>query len=67
MINLLSMTHCESNFIEQLATFLNAVLSLHSPAFPFSLCHSHSYLGGILPFAYSGFGDSRLHMPGDEL
>ena len=34
MINLLSMTHCESNFIEQLATFLNAVLSLHSPAFP---------------------------------
>ena len=22
---------------------------------------------GIFPFAYSGFGDSRLHMPGDEL
>ena len=43
------MTNSESNFIEQLSTFLSAVLSLHTPAFPFSLFHSHSHLGVFFP------------------
>lgn len=50
MINLWLGTNCESNFVVQLSMFLSAVLSPFDLAFPFSLCHSYSYVGVFFYF-----------------